>query len=56
MLKTTLALMTAAAVALPGTSDATPLGRGFDVSRALPHQAIQLGARPSNGLDERLAG
>jgi hypothetical protein len=54
MLKMVLALTTAAAVALPGTSYATPLGLGLDASRALPHQdqAIQtvqgggIGARP----------
>jgi hypothetical protein len=41
MLKTAFALMTAAAAALPGTSYASPLGRGLDASRALPHQTIQ---------------
>src|SRR5215212_853641 len=41
MLKTALALMTAAAVSLPGTSDASPLGLGLHATRALPHQTIQ---------------
>jgi hypothetical protein len=43
MLKKILALTTAAAVALPGTFYATPIGLGLDASRALQHQdqAIQ---------------
>ncbi len=40
MLKTILPLMTAAAVILPGSSYAIPLGSGLDASRALPHHAI----------------
>jgi len=41
MLKTAFAFMSAAAVALPGLAYAGPLGSGRDLSRALPHQAIQ---------------
>ena len=41
MRKTTLALVTAAAVILPEASYAIPLGLGVDASRALPHPAIQ---------------
>ena len=42
MLKTALALVTAAAVVLPGISDASPLGLGLEVSRGFPHPTIQL--------------
>ena len=41
MLKTAFAFMSAAAVALPGLDYAGPLGSGADLSRSLPHQAIQ---------------
>jgi hypothetical protein len=41
MLKTILALLTAAAVTLPTASYGIPLGSGLDASRALPHPAIQ---------------
>ncbi len=42
MLKTALALMTAAAMVLTGTSYASQLGLGLDVSRGFPHPTIQL--------------